>query len=170
MVRKDYPRPEFLLQSLGQAVALLVDLLFVAAFATPSAQTFTPYSTVTGQYTLGIDLDSMKVVSDQNDSMVLVDIEIVFDKPVKYFDSPTLVKSYQNSLSVDCTNDRVFVIVARSFDAKRRLIYSTQNVQIVKNPHDELSPTTQIMTLVCAPTNERNTLPPGVTTSNSQKA
>lgn len=161
-------------------MAILPNLLLVAALVNPvappasapkqlSPQIFTPYSTIQGEYTLAIDIASIKLVDIYETPMVLIDIEIVMERPVKYIDSPILVKSYHNSLSVDCANDRVFVIVGRAFDTKRRLIYTTPKAELINNPHDQLSPTTQIMTLICPSNENRYKLPPVVTMRPSMR-
>jgi len=155
----------FLLVTLGRNVALLLDILLAAvvgvsppapvASAAKAKQTFTVYRNFPGQYQLGIDDDSFELVGDAEVPLVLLSVQLIMEKPVKYIDTPAQVKSYQNSLAVDCRNDRVFVLVGRAFDVKGKLIYTTKAPQIVNNPHEKTTPTTEIMNLICPPILER---------------
>lgn len=158
-------------------MALLVNLLLAATLAIPATppasapkpviplQVFTPYLSIVGQYLLSIDVAGAKVFAEAGLPLVLMDIEILLEKPIKYVDSPTLVKSYQNTVALDCVNDRILVVVGRAFDTRKRLVYTTAEAQIIDNLHDKLSPTSQLLNLVCpTPERERNTPPAGVTT------
>ena len=133
-------------------MAILVDVFMAAAIgvtAAPKPQAFTPYLNYPGEYQLSIDEKSLKVLGDEAEPLVMVDIQIIMDKPVKYIDTPALVKSYQNSVAIDCRNDRVFIVVGRAFSLKGQLIYSTPKPEIVLNPHEVKSPTSDLINLFC---------------------
>lgn len=142
-------------------MAILVNVLLATAItiATPAPKVFTPYRNFSGEYQLNIDEDSMKLLGDDDIPMVSVDIQIIMEKPVKYIDTPILVKSYQNSVAVDCRNDRIFIIVGRAFSTKGVLIYTTSKPEIVNNQHEVRSPTTELINLFCPPILDRTKEP-----------
>ncbi len=141
-------------------MATLVEILLAAAIGIgpsavePKPQTFSPYKNFQGEYQLNIDENSLKLIGDTA-PLVLVDIQIVMDKPVRYIDTPALVKSYQNSVAVDCPNDRIIVIVGRAFNAKGTLIYTTPRPEIVNNNRQAGSPATELLQLFCPPNLEQ---------------
>ena len=77
------------------------------------------------------------------------------DVPVKYNNSQVLVKSYQNSIAVDCKNDRLVILVGRVFSVEGVKIYVTSKPEIVNNTHEVKAPTTQLIDLFCSPILER---------------
>jgi hypothetical protein len=133
-------------------------LVLVAALVTPAAppasapakpQTFLPYAHIPGELELNIDPNSFALVDADPIPFVLVDIELILTTPVKMNESPVSVKSYQNSLEVDCTNDLVIVVRGRAFSTDGSLLYTSPKPVIVPNPHDGAAPTTAILNLVC---------------------
>jgi hypothetical protein len=143
-------------------VAILVNILLATAIgvitpiaAAPNPQTFTPYRNYPGEYQLSIDGNSISLGGDDETPLVMVDIRIVMEKPVKYIDTPILVKSYQNSVAVDCRNDRVFIIVGRAFSTRGNLIYTTPKPEIVNNNHESGAPTSELIQFFCPPILDR---------------
>ena len=131
-------------------MAIFVSILVAAAIAIAvPLQKFTPYKNYPGEYQLSIDENSIKIVGDEFSPLVMADIQIVMEKPVKYIDTSILVKSYQNSVAVDCKNDRVFIVVGRAFSVKGTMIYVTQKTEVVNNNHEAGSPTTELIDLFC---------------------
>lgn len=130
-------------------MSILVNVLLAAAIVTAAPQKFTPYKNYSGEYQLSIDENSIKILGDDVTPLVMADIQIIMEKPVKYFDTPIIVKSYQNSVAVDCRNDRVFVVVGRAFSIKGTMIYSTSKPEIINNNHEAGSPTTELIDLFC---------------------
>ena len=134
-------------------MAILGNFLFAAAIITAPAlpQRFTPYKNYPGEYQLGIDIITIKIAGDDITPLVLADIQIVMEKPVRYIGTPITVKSYQNSVAVDCRNDRVFIVVGRAFSTKGMLIYTTPKPEIINNSHEAGAPTTELIDLFCPP-------------------
>ena len=133
-------------------MAIFVSILVAAAIAIAvPLQKFTPYKNYPGEYQLNIDENSIKIAGDDIAPLVIVDIQIIMEKPVRYIGTPTLVKSYQNSVAVDCRNDRVFIVVGRAFSAKGMLIYTTSKPEIINNNHEAGAPTTELIDLFCPP-------------------
>ena len=138
-------------------MVILGNVLLAAAIVTAPAppQKFILYKNYPGEYQLSIDENSIRILDDNVTPLVVIDIQIVMERPVRYIDTPITVKSYQNSIAVDCRNDRIFVVVARAFSTNGTMIYSTAKPEIINNNHKAGAPTTELIDLFCPPILER---------------
>lgn len=133
-------------------MSILINVLLATAIvggAILKPQAFVPFRNYAGEYQLNIDVNSFDIISDGISPLVLMDIQIIIEKPIKYIDTPILVKSYKNSVAIDCRKDRLFIIVGRAFSTKDVLIYSTSKPEMVNNAHELGSPTTELIDSFC---------------------
>lgn len=129
-------------------------LLATALSASPAAPVFSPFKTYPNAYELRVDANA-RLLDNPKVPMVFMSIQLILARPMRYNDSPIMVKSYQNKIAVDCKRDRIFVLSSKVFDAKDELMHTSNEPQVLVNPHTVLSPTADIIDLVCPTVLER---------------
>ena len=83
------------------------------------------------------------------------DLQLPFPVPLRCDNAPFLIKSYTNSIAVDCVKDQIIVIVSRAFDEKGELKSVLSPAGIIPNQGIENTPPTELVNLLCPPILER---------------
>lgn len=122
----------------------------------PKPQTFSPYKTFP-QYELNLDSSTFSIVGEGISMLVMMDIQVIMTVPMKHAGSSELVKSYTNSLAIDCTFDRLFVLAGKAYSTSGKTVYTVPKPEVVYNERVLRSPVSEIMDFACKPFNaDRN--------------
>jgi hypothetical protein len=116
---------------------------------------FTPFR-VYENFTLSIDKNSFKILNSGQYPLIGLDVQLVFPRAIKFDDSQLLVKSYVNTLAVDCVTDQILVIVSRVFDEKGELKMVVSPAGVLENTNTPNTPTTELINLICPALLDRN--------------
>lgn len=130
-------------------MTLFGSLVLAAAVAAP-LQTFTPYKRFEN---LEINIDTSSFAMFQGDGavpLVGLTIQLVMSPPITY-DGSKPIKSYVNTLVVDCNTDTTMVIAADGFGTSGEAVFSKRDTVTMKNSKIPGTPVFEIMEFVCKP-------------------
>lgn len=128
-------------------VVLLFLILTSLSFAAVK-QKFEPF--VNHQdFSLGIDMDSVKVIKGPDYPLASLDARLILKKPQKHLRHKNPIASFISTVAADCKNDNLLLLKSASYDVKGNQLDAAANTIILKNPNHTNSPVTRLMLLMC---------------------
>lgn len=96
-------------------------------------------------------MDSIKILGAPKAPLVTLDMQMVLAVPLEHSEIQKPIKTYVNTVAVDCKADVMHVLVSRAFGTEDNLLYTSTVTNTIQNPKDVTRPVTIILNFVCQP-------------------
>lgn len=132
-------------------MSIITSALIALSLASPvTEKVFTPLVSFEN-YTLSLDLDSIKILGTPKAPLVTLDMQMVLSPALEHSEIQKPIKSYVNTVAVDCKADVMHVLVSRAFGTEDDLLFTSTVTNTIQNPKDVTRPVTIILNFVCQP-------------------